>query len=156
MLLKHDFLIFIFVLFVNLSIFILNHRLPFVLLDFKAKNPFDLVHSNLWGASPVASVTGVHYFLLFIDDFSHFTWLYLLKSKYETYPIFLKFKALVETQFSTKIKALHSNWGGEYKCISTFLSQHGIHHKVSCPSIPKQNGRVECKIVMSSKLVYPC
>ena len=55
-----------------------SHRLPFVLSKSKSIKPFDLVHFNLWDPSPVPSVIGICYFLLFIDDYSHFTWFYLL------------------------------------------------------------------------------
>ena len=50
-----------------------SHRLPFVLSKSKSIKPFDLVHFNLWDPSPVPSVIGICYFLLFIDDYSHFT-----------------------------------------------------------------------------------
>ena len=42
---------------------------------------FELIHSDLWGPAPVDSYDGYKYFVLFIDDKSHATWLYLLKSK---------------------------------------------------------------------------
>ncbi|PON47985.1 Ribonuclease H-like domain containing protein, partial [Parasponia andersonii] len=74
-----------------------SHKLPFVLSDSQSMKPFELIHTDVWGASLVASIPGVRYFLLFINDFSRFTWMYLLKTKDEAYPIFLKFKAMVET-----------------------------------------------------------
>ena len=51
-------------------------------------------------------------FLLFIDDYSRFSWLYLLKTKDEALSIFLQFKNLVENQFDAKIKILQTDWGG--------------------------------------------
>ena len=86
-----------------------SHRLPFVLSESKAMKPFDLVHSDLWGPFPVLSVTGACYFLLFIDDYSHFTWFYLSKSKDEIFSYFVKFKNLIENQFNTTIKALQTD-----------------------------------------------
>ena len=50
-----------------------SHRFPFVLSESRAMKPFDLVYSDLWGPSPIASVTGVKYFLLFIDNHTRFT-----------------------------------------------------------------------------------
>ncbi|KAL5779241.1 hypothetical protein ACOSQ2_009978 [Xanthoceras sorbifolium] len=52
---------------------------------------------------------------------------------------------MVETQFDCKIRNLQSDWGGEYRNISTFLANHGVHHRVSCPYTSEQNGRVERK-----------
>ena len=83
-----------------------RHRLHFVLLESKAMKPFDLVHFDLWGPSSIPSVIGICYFLLFIDDGSHFTWFYLLKNKDAVFSYFLKFKNLIENQFNTTIKAL--------------------------------------------------
>ena len=73
-----------------------SHRLPFVLSKSKAMKPFDLVHFDFWGPSLVQIVIGASYFLLFIDDYSRFTWLYLLKDKAEVFSYFLKFKSLKE------------------------------------------------------------
>ena len=44
---------------------------------------FELVDSDVWGPSCMPSVKGFRYFLLFIDDFSRITWLYLLKERSE-------------------------------------------------------------------------
>ena len=54
---------------------------------------------------------------------------------------------MVETQFSTKLKSFRSNGGGEFTspAFKLFLTTHGIHHQVSCPSTPQQNGLVERK-----------
>ena len=86
-----------------------SHKLLFVPSDSRAMQPFDLVYSDLWGPSPITSVTGSKYFFLFIDDHTRFTWLYLLQNKSETYSYFLKFKNLIETQFHSSIKCLQTN-----------------------------------------------
>jgi len=41
----------------------------------------ELVHSDAWGPTRVPSIKGYRYFLLFVDDFSRMTWLYLLKQR---------------------------------------------------------------------------
>jgi hypothetical protein len=41
-------------------------------------------------------LSGYLYYMIFIDDFSRKTWIYLLKSKDETFNKFQEFKALVE------------------------------------------------------------
>lgn len=122
-----------------------SHKLPFVMSNSRAMKPFDLIHSDLWGPSPISSITSVKYFRLFIDDNTRFTWLYLLNTKDETFSYFLKFKNLVETQFNSKIKAVQTDWGGEYRPIKPFLENLGILHRHPCPYTPEQNGRVERK-----------
>ena len=39
----------------------------------------ELVHTNLWGPSPVASFGGSRYYITFIDDSSIKVWVYFLK-----------------------------------------------------------------------------
>ena len=45
-----------------------SHKLPFVNSNSRAIKPLDLVHSDLWGASPILYVTSVRCFHLIIDD----------------------------------------------------------------------------------------
>ena len=54
----------------------------------------DLIHSDLWGPSPVKSNSSFLYYLIFIDDYSRFTWLYPLKFKSDFFDIFLQFQNL--------------------------------------------------------------
>ena len=54
------------------------------------------------------------YYVSFIDDFSHKTWIYLLKGKSEVFSKFKEYKALVEKQTDKKIKTLQSDNGGEF------------------------------------------
>ena len=44
---------------------------------------FDLVHSDIWGPSPTPTMRGSHYFVIFVDDFSRYTWIYLIKNQSE-------------------------------------------------------------------------
>ena len=59
----------------------------------------------------MAFVIRARYFLLFIDDYSHFCLLFLLKTKDEVFPTFLKYKLMVDNLFESKIKEFHSDWG---------------------------------------------
>jgi hypothetical protein len=47
-------------------------RLPFPSSSTRAVQPFDLVHCDLW-TSPVSSVSGCKYYLVIIDDFTHYS-----------------------------------------------------------------------------------
>ena len=44
-----------------------------------------------------------------MDDYSRFTWVYLLKSKYDVSSIFPTFGTHIHTQFGTNIKSVRSN-----------------------------------------------
>lgn len=76
--------------------------------------PLDKIHCDLWGPSPLASNKNFRYYALFIDDFSHFSWMYPLKKKYGFMNSFLKFQRLVENQLYRKIKIFQCDGGGEF------------------------------------------
>ena len=81
-----------------------------------SKQPLDLIHFNVW-TSPIKSISGYKYHVIFIDDFSRFTWIYPLYHKSEVFEHFVKFKILVENQFSSKIKQFQSDEGSEYNSL---------------------------------------
>ena len=56
------------------------HALPFNKSDSISKAPFDLVHSDVWGPSRNPTMGGSRYFVIIMDDFSRYTWIYLLKN----------------------------------------------------------------------------
>ena len=85
------------------------------------------------------------YYVSFIDDYSKFTWIYLLKYKSEVFSIFQEFQKLVERHFDRKIISIQSDWGGEYEKLNSFFRHTGIIHHVSCPHAHQQNGSAERK-----------
>ena len=109
--------------------------------------PLQLVHSDVWGPIPTSSVFGFRYFVLFVDDFSRYTWLYLMKTKSEVHSIFKTFYKMVCTQFDCPLKILRSDNGGEfmYGGLASFFADNGIVHQTSCVDTPQQNGVVERK-----------
>jgi hypothetical protein len=68
--------------------------------------PLDLIHSDLMGPFSHPSIRKLRFVLIFVDDFSHFTWIYFLRKKSEVFRHLKHFNALVETQFGRKIKVL--------------------------------------------------
>jgi len=82
-----------------------THKLPYSHNDTIITTPLAVIHSDLWGPSPIVSRNGYRYYVSFIDAFSRCTWIYFLKQKSEVYEVFTKFKTKVELQFSEKNKA---------------------------------------------------
>ena len=76
---------------------------------------FDLIHSDVWGLSPISTLGGPRYFVIFVDNFSRYTWIYLFKNCYELYQIYCDFTKIIETQFSKPIKVFISDNDQEYK-----------------------------------------
>lgn len=50
-----------------------SHRLPFLNNNTLSLYPLDIIHCDLWGPSPVASLSGFRFYVIFIDDHSRFT-----------------------------------------------------------------------------------
>jgi histone deacetylase 1/2 len=80
------------------------------------------------------------YYVSFIDDFSKYTWVYLIKQKSDVFQVFKNFQNLVERKFGRKIISMQTDWGGEYEKLNSFFQQIGIAHRVSCPHAHQQNG----------------
>jgi hypothetical protein len=62
-----------------------------------ASASFDLIHSDVWGPSPIPSMSDSRYFVIFVDGFSRYTWVFLMKSRSELLDIYRNFEKMVET-----------------------------------------------------------
>jgi len=104
--------------------------------------PLQLIHTDLAGPMKTTSLGGARYYLLFIDDYSRYTMVYILRQKSETFSKFREYKALVENYHDKKIKALRSDNSGEYTShqFAKFLRDSGISHEKTAPYSPEQNG----------------
>ena len=59
-------------------------------------SPLELVFIDLWGPSHLTSYSGFKYYVSFIDAFPRYTWIFPIKTKAETVPVFQTFKLSVE------------------------------------------------------------
>lgn len=83
--------------------------------------------------------------MLIIDDFSRKIWVYLLKSKDETFSVFKEWKIEVENQIDLKIKILRTDNGLEF-CnneFNDFCKDHGIVRHRTVIHTPQQNDMAE-------------
>ena len=81
-----------------------------------------------------------------MDDYSRYTWLFLMKTRTELFSMFTKFHAKIRTQFNTSICILRSDDTKEYfsMSFSSFMSSHGIMHQSSY-AYTQHNGVAERK-----------
>jgi transposase InsO family protein/uncharacterized membrane protein YgcG len=119
-------------------------RLPFSSSSSHATHAFDLVHCDLW-TSPITSMSGYKYYLVVLDDFSHYVWTFPLRAKSETFPTLRHFFAWVSTQFGLTIKAVQCDNGCEFDNSASrdFFLSHGMQLRMSCPYTSSQNGKAE-------------
>ncbi|WKA03342.1 hypothetical protein VitviT2T_021457 [Vitis vinifera] len=122
--------------------------LPFNNSESISKSIFELIHSDVWGPFPVASIGGSRYFVVFIDDYSRYSWIFPMKSRSEILSIYSNFAKMVETQFSKRIKTFRSDNALEYTqhAFQALLHSYGTIHHPTCPGTSQQNGRAERKL----------
>lgn len=124
-----------------------SFSLPFSVSGSFTLEPLARIHCDLWGPAPVTSVQSFKFYVVFVDDYSRYSWFYPLKFKSDFFGVFKQFQSLVENQFNKKIKVFQSDGGGEFTSnqFKTHLVECGIKQQISCPHTPQQNGVAERK-----------
>jgi len=120
-------------------------RLPFSPSTISSLKPFEIIHCDIWGRYRHPSLTGAHYFLTIVDDFTRFTWIFLMRHKDEAQSLLKKFFSFVQTQFESHIKTFRSDNSGEFTSLRSFFQDHGVVFQHSCVYTPQQNRVVERK-----------
>src|ERR1044072_8229176 len=108
----------------------------------KTVKSLEVVYSDVCGPFEVASAGGNKYFILFIDDFTRRTWIYLLSQKSEASTTFTQVKAQAEKQSGESLKVLRIDGGGEYvsREMEELCKKEGIIHEITPPYTPQHNG----------------
>ncbi|GJZ55995.1 retrovirus-related pol polyprotein from transposon TNT 1-94 [Tanacetum coccineum] len=105
----------------------------------------ELVHTDVYGPTSVASIGGSRYYVTFIDDNSRKVWVYFLKNKSEVFNTFKKWKAAVENETNLRVKCLKSDNGGEYSSrdFIGYYAENWIRMLKTVSETPQQNGVAE-------------
>ena len=64
-----------------------SHQLPYNNSSRVSSKPLELIYTDVWGPA-LASSGGFKFYVSFVDDFSRFTWIYLLKHKSDVGQVF--------------------------------------------------------------------
>ena len=91
----------------------------------------------------VASFSGANYFVSFIDECSGYIVILPIAQKSDVAGKFRSFLAWYERKFDCSVKRLHSDGGGKYTGLKSFLNDRGIEHSVSPTHSPNQNAIAE-------------
>lgn len=104
-----------------------------------------IAHSENCGPINPVSKDGCKYFVTFIDGYSHFTMVYLIKEKHQAFDKGKEYYNLVTNMFGVKILKLRSDNGGEYVShdFQNFCKDEGIIMDYTVPYTPQQNGIAE-------------
>ena len=102
------------------------------------------VHIDLCGPIPI-SIGGNKYFLLIIDEHTHYYWVEFLSKKSDAFACLKKWKAEAECDADSKLKYLKSDGGKEFRSkeFTDWLMSGGIVHEMSAPYEHEQNGLAE-------------
>ena len=127
-----------------------QHKNSFKLSSTETSMPLELVHSDVCGKIGKKSLGGAEYFLTLLDDKTHYTWVYPLKTKDQVFDRFKEWQAEIENCTDRRVKVLRTDnggggGGGEYtsKKFQDHLKACGIQHERTIPKTPEQNGAAE-------------
>ena len=70
--------------------------LPFNTSESISTDIFDLIHFDVWGPSSVSSIGGSQYFVVFVDDYSRYSWNFNMKHRSELLQVYYNFAKMVE------------------------------------------------------------
>ncbi|GJU36604.1 retrovirus-related pol polyprotein from transposon TNT 1-94 [Tanacetum coccineum] len=73
-----------------------------------------LLHMDLCGPMPVASVNGKKYILVIVDDYSWFTWVKFLASDDEAPDFIIKFLKMIQVRLNTAVRNIRTDNGSEF------------------------------------------
>ena len=108
-------------------------------------HPLELVHMDVCGPMPTATLGGAKYLATFLDDYSKLSVVRILKAKSAVAAEVADVLTLLETQCGHKTKAVRTDGGGEYvnSVLADFMKRRGIIHQTTVPYTPQQNGKAE-------------
>jgi transposase InsO family protein len=73
--------------------------------------PLELLHMDLFGLIAYICIDGSKYYLVIMDDYSRFTWVFFLQEKSQTQETLKRFLRQAQNEFGLRIKKIRSNNG---------------------------------------------
>ncbi|GJS09054.1 retrovirus-related pol polyprotein from transposon TNT 1-94 [Tanacetum coccineum] len=100
---------------------------------------------DLCGPMRVQTINGKKYILVIVDDYSRFTWVKFLRSKYETPEAVIKFLKQIQVGLNKTVKNIRTDNGTEFvnKDLTDYYERVSIFHQKTVLRTPQQNGIVE-------------
>lgn len=110
--------------------------------DHVSSEMLDLIHSDVCGPMQTETPSGRKYFVIFIDDYSKYMFIYLLKNKSEVFEKIIEFIEKIKTSFQKKPKIMRSDRGGEYTSerVHNYFRKEDLTFQYTAPYSPQQNG----------------
>lgn len=108
----------------------------------KAKRPLEIIHNNMCGLINPPTWDGNRYFVTFLDDFTHYTMAFLIKSKEKVPRKFKEYVERIEARWDKRVYKLRCDSGKKFindKVIR--CEDKGIELDRTIPYTPDLNGR---------------
>ncbi len=104
----------------------------------------DVIHTDV-GFMPTPTKEGFTCYISFIDEYTLYSWVYLMASKNIAVDALIHLRRRIKTQFETSIKRLVLDNGPEYltKQFKELLDKKGIEYDPIPINTPQLNGRAE-------------
>ncbi|GKB85877.1 putative ribonuclease H-like domain-containing protein [Tanacetum coccineum] len=112
-----------------------------------SSHPLQMLHMDLFGPTFIRSINHNIYFLVVIDDYSRFSWVFFLTTKDETSGILKTFIIGIENQINHKVKIIRCDNGTQFENndMNLFCGMKRIKREFSVARTPQQNGVAERK-----------
>jgi hypothetical protein len=113
--------------------------------QFRAKDQLELVHADMCGPISPPTPGGKKYFMLLVDDASHYMWAVPLAMKDGAANAIKHFIAAAEREPSHTLHTFQMDRGGEFTsaALAGFFVDHGVQRHHTMPYSPQQNGVVK-------------
>ncbi|GJZ05725.1 retrovirus-related pol polyprotein from transposon TNT 1-94 [Tanacetum coccineum] len=94
------------------------------------ESKLELIHMDLCGPIRVAIINGEKYILVVVDDYSRYTWVYFLRTKYEASDVIIDFINQVQRNLKAQILKIRTDNRTEFKNekLWLFYAKLGIVH----------------------------
>ncbi|GKC70630.1 retrovirus-related pol polyprotein from transposon TNT 1-94, partial [Tanacetum coccineum] len=106
-----------------------------------------LSHLNFGAINHLAKngINGKKYILVIVDDYSRFTRVKYLASKYEASDFIIKFLKMIQVRLNTPVRNIRTDNGIEFvnQTLRSYYESVGISHETSVARSPHKNGVVE-------------
>nr|GEV00433.1 putative ribonuclease H-like domain-containing protein [Tanacetum cinerariifolium] len=117
--------------------------------SFALNKPLYLLHMDFCGPMHIQSINGKRYvFLVVVDDYSRYTWVFFLHSKDEASEVIISFIKKTQVNLQLQVQRVRTDNGTEFKnkTLAKFFDEVGITQQFSAARTPQQNGVVERRI----------
>ena len=107
--------------------------------------PFHLLHMDLFGPVSSPGLRGEKYALVIVDEYTRYTWVFMLRAKSETAGEIIAFINEMDRLNGNVVKQLRSDHGTEFRnrALVDYCRDKGISQNFSAVMTPEQNGVAE-------------